>query len=299
MDKVEAFFARRGRLLVVVGRFVEGVRQLMAVTAGISDMSFREFMLWTSLGAVLWTGVWLTLGYVAGGHVDAISKYSTYFFLLARCHRCAVGVAACADHSTRTRRLGDEVSRRQGGPDPLPAGRDGTPGCGSSRGRASTTYGGPLVPTGTNLLGWSSTAQCRGGLLRRLLRPAVPGADALGRRGRGGQRRHVGDESESREDIIGLYRRVWVHADATIDALDLRPRHGAVVAGGPRHPTLHWVLVHEIAELNRHAGQADIVRELVDGAVGLRDGVSNLPDEDAAWWSAYHEKLQRAAAHFR
>ena len=53
--------------------------------------------------------------------------------------------------------------------------------------------------------------------------------------------------------------------------------------------------MHLIAEIARHAGHADIVRETIDGAAGLRDGVSNLPEHDAAWWDAYVERLRATA----
>lgn len=101
---------------------------------------------------------------------------------------------------------------------------------------------------------------------------------------------------ESREQMIGFYRRSWAHADETIDALDL-----AAVGHVPwwpedrREVTLHRVLVHVIAETNRHAGHADVVRELIDGAAGLRLGRDNMPDEDDAWWRSYVDKLERVA----
>ena len=59
--------------------------------------------------------------------------------------------------------------------------------------------------------------------------------------------------------------------------------------------TLHRILVHVIAETHRHAGHADIVRELVDGAAGLRADNSNLPDGDRAWWESYRNRLESAA----
>jgi hypothetical protein len=62
-----------------------------------------------------------------------------------------------------------------------------------------------------------------------------------------------------------------------------------------RDVTLHRVLVHVIAETHRHAGHADIVRELVDGAAGLRANNSNLPDGDRAWWESYRNRLESAA----
>jgi hypothetical protein len=50
-----------------------------------------------------------------------------------------------------------------------------------------------------------------------------------------------------------------------------------------------------IAETDRHAGQADIVRELIDGAVGLRDSNDSMAPGDQAWWESYRSGLERAA----
>ena len=63
--------------------------------------------------------------------------------------------------------------------------------------------------------------------------------------------------------------------------------------------TLHQVLVHVVAETHRHAGHADVVRELIDGAAGVRATNSNLPEADEAWWRSYRARLEseaRAAA---
>jgi hypothetical protein len=59
--------------------------------------------------------------------------------------------------------------------------------------------------------------------------------------------------------------------------------------------TLHRILLHVIAETSRHAGHADIVRELIDGAAGLRQGSDNLPDRDEAWWQEYRAMLEKVA----
>jgi hypothetical protein len=50
-----------------------------------------------------------------------------------------------------------------------------------------------------------------------------------------------------------------------------------------RQVTLHQILVHLATETHRHAGHADIVRELIDGAVGLRLGNDNMAPGDEAW----------------
>jgi hypothetical protein len=59
--------------------------------------------------------------------------------------------------------------------------------------------------------------------------------------------------------------------------------------------TLHEVLAHMLAETSRHAGHADIVRELVDGSAGLRADNENMPPPDPAWWSAYIDRLEDVA----
>jgi hypothetical protein len=105
--------------------------------------------------------------------------------------------------------------------------------------------------------------------------------------------------AESRDDIVGLYTRAWAHADATIDALPLDATATVPWWGeGHNHPTLHLLLIHMATETHRHAGHADIVRELIDGAAGWRDGNTNLPDEDAQWWSAYRLRLEQVAEGF-
>ncbi len=53
--------------------------------------------------------------------------------------------------------------------------------------------------------------------------------------------------------------------------------------------------MHLVAELNRHAGHADVLRELVDGAVGLRQDSGNLPEGDSAFWRAEHAETARVA----
>jgi hypothetical protein len=58
---------------------------------------------------------------------------------------------------------------------------------------------------------------------------------------------------------------------------------------------LHRILVQVITDTSRHAGRADIVRELIDGAAGLTAGHSSLPSDDQAWWAAHRDRVERAA----
>jgi hypothetical protein len=155
----------------------------------------------------------------------------------------------------------------------------------------------PLTPTGTNLLGLikhlasielgyfgDTFDRPSGELLPWFDEGAEPNADMWA------------PPEESRDDIVSLYRRAWAHADATIESLALNavghvpwwPKERSAV-------TLHRVLVHMVAETHRHAGHADIVRELIDGVVGLLAVNDNMPPGDAEWWEGYRNRLERAA----
>jgi uncharacterized damage-inducible protein DinB len=153
----------------------------------------------------------------------------------------------------------------------------------------------PLVPTATNLLGlvkhltgveftYFGTTFGRPSAAEQPWSEDEPMADMFAA------------ADESREHITGLYKQAWEHSDDTIEALSLdapgrvphwRGERGAV--------TLHQIMVHVIAESHRHAGHADIVRELIDGAAGLRADSDNMPPEGPDWWRDYRDRVERAA----
>jgi hypothetical protein len=158
----------------------------------------------------------------------------------------------------------------------------------------------PLTPTGTNLLGLvkhlaSVELGYFVGSFGRELPVALPWHD---------------DDAdinadmwatpeETRDDIVGLYRLAWEEADRTFDELELDSGGSVPWWPAERNPvTLQLLLVHMIAETNRHAGHADIVRETIDGAAGLRAGVSNLPGDDYDW-DAHVARIEEAARRFR
>ena len=155
----------------------------------------------------------------------------------------------------------------------------------------------PLVPTGTNLLGLvKHLAGIEFGYFGEVFgravddQPAwmdaddVPNVDMYA----------TGDETA--DEILALYRRAWAHTDAVVAESPL-DAVGMVPWWSPerRTVTLQQILVHLIAETNRHAGHADLVRELIDSAAGLRADNANLPDVPADWWPGYVEELERIA----
>ena len=155
----------------------------------------------------------------------------------------------------------------------------------------------PLTPTGTNLLGLvKHVASCELGYF----------GDTFGRPS-GEPLPWTSDDAElnadmwatadeSRADIVGLYRRAWAHSDTTINAVALD-----AIGHVPHWPaarsevTLHHILVRMTAETHRHAGHADIVRELIDGATGMWPDNDGMAPGDTAWWQNYRNRLEQAA----
>jgi Protein of unknown function (DUF664) len=103
---------------------------------------------------------------------------------------------------------------------------------------------------------------------------------------------------ESRHDIIDSYRKACETSDATIEALDL-DAPGSVPWWGDQPVTLHHVLIHVIAETSRHAGHADLAREIVDGSIGYAADDSNVPEHDSVWWHNYRVRVEREAEQAR
>jgi hypothetical protein len=157
----------------------------------------------------------------------------------------------------------------------------------------------PMTPTGTNLLGLvKHCAGVESSYFGQVMDRPFPGQGDLDWHDEDGD---LGGDmyampDESREQVEDFYRRVWAHCDATIEEFPLDAR--GLVPWWPedrRHPTLHTLLVHTIQETARHAGHADIIRESIDGATGLREGVSNMPSADTTAWKQFCDRLEQIA----
>lgn len=157
----------------------------------------------------------------------------------------------------------------------------------------------PLTRTGTNLLGIvKHVAMVEAGYLGACFERPVP--DPVPRFDPDDLSSDMwAAADESRDFIVDFYGRAARNSAATVEALALDTR--GTVSHWPedrRHPTLQELLVRMVSETNRHAGHADIVRESIDGAAGMRQSMTNLPDEDDDWWAAYRVKLDGIASSF-
>lgn len=153
----------------------------------------------------------------------------------------------------------------------------------------------PLTVTGTNLLGlvkhlatWE--ARYLGEVFARPFPEPLPRWDS--------EAELLTDmcatKQESRSDVVDRYRRVMDHSDATVSALALDDTGRVAWWQGAEVPLFN-ILVHLLAETSRHAGHADILREQVDGAVGVDEEDMAANNHDRDHWAARREEIEAAA----
>jgi uncharacterized damage-inducible protein DinB len=147
----------------------------------------------------------------------------------------------------------------------------------------------PVTPTGTNVLGLvKHVAGVQAGYFGAVFGRPLPDPPAWLESWDGADMYASLDETMA--DVVAFHHRSAAHADATIEALDL-DAPGTVPWWPETHRdvTLHRILVHMAYETARHAGHADIVREMLDGLAG--DGDGNLADKTPEEWVLWREQL--------
>ena len=104
IERATGFFERHGGWIIIVARFIEGLRQANGIIAGISGIHWAKFLLFNAIGAALWVAVWTCIGYFSGSHINAIydaaSRYSVYLAVVFG----LLLVAFIARHVVRARR---------------------------------------------------------------------------------------------------------------------------------------------------------------------------------------------------
>jgi membrane protein DedA with SNARE-associated domain len=81
LDRAEAWFARRGEPVVLFGRFIPLLRSFVSFAAGLGEMAFAKFLLFTVIGCAIWCTALTCLGYSLGGtyhHVLNGFSYAGY-----------------------------------------------------------------------------------------------------------------------------------------------------------------------------------------------------------------------------
>jgi membrane protein DedA with SNARE-associated domain len=73
IERTEAFFARHGKKTILIARFLPVIRHVISVPAGIARMPLPGFFLQTFLGATIWGGTLILLGYYVGANWEALT----------------------------------------------------------------------------------------------------------------------------------------------------------------------------------------------------------------------------------
>ena len=75
IDKVTRWFNRYGNKAVLLGRLVPGVRTLISLPAGLSNMPLVPFILYSTLGTTLWVMLLTFLGFLLGDNYELVEEY--------------------------------------------------------------------------------------------------------------------------------------------------------------------------------------------------------------------------------
>jgi membrane protein DedA with SNARE-associated domain len=85
VERTTALFKRHGGKIISVARFIEGLRQANGIIAGIAGVTWRRFLFFNLIGAVLWTATWTSIGYASGSQIGPIyttaTRYDTYLLI--------------------------------------------------------------------------------------------------------------------------------------------------------------------------------------------------------------------------
>jgi membrane protein DedA with SNARE-associated domain len=113
LDRAERAVTRYGGAIVVIARFIVGLRELNGIIAGVTGMRWQRFAFYNAVGAAVWVASWVSLGYLAGDHIGAIysdaSRYSLYVLI-------ALVVVLAAYIVVRVRRRARRSSDQAGEP---------------------------------------------------------------------------------------------------------------------------------------------------------------------------------------
>ena len=84
LDKSRLWFEKYGVLLVFWGRLIPGIRTLISVPAGIELMPINKFLIWTSLGSLIWVIFLTSAGYLFGENYEIIGLYIDNFKVILK-----------------------------------------------------------------------------------------------------------------------------------------------------------------------------------------------------------------------
>lgn len=141
IDKTEAWFARHGAKTVFLGRMVPIFRSLISIPAGVERMPIATFLLYTTLGSLIWNTVFVMAGYLLGENWHAVESYvGTFQNVVITVGALAVGYFVIS-RLIKMRRKGSATDGKPAPNQPEPYGHPGDRG--PAHAVRGTVYGTP------------------------------------------------------------------------------------------------------------------------------------------------------------
>ena len=91
LEKTEEYFARYGGMTIVIARFVPFIRTFAPFLAGVGKMSYRWFLMYNVIGAVLWISGFILAGYFFGSLPVVQENFSLIIYAIIGVSLLAVG----------------------------------------------------------------------------------------------------------------------------------------------------------------------------------------------------------------
>ena len=82
MEKARSDFHKHGHLFVLYGRFLPNIRSIFSIPAGFSNMTFSSYMLYSTIGCLAWSLLWVSVGFFVGRPLLTIIEAHQTFALI-------------------------------------------------------------------------------------------------------------------------------------------------------------------------------------------------------------------------
>jgi membrane-associated protein len=99
LDRTHAFYEKHGGKTIILARFVPIIRTFAPFVAGVGAMSYPKFITYNIVGAVLWVGLFVPLGYLFGNMPTVKENFSLVILAII-----AISVMPIAVEAIRARR---------------------------------------------------------------------------------------------------------------------------------------------------------------------------------------------------
>jgi membrane protein DedA with SNARE-associated domain len=75
IEHAMAAFEKHGKKVVLLGRLIPAIRTLISVPAGLAKMSMGQFLLFSTIGSLIWTGILTGAGYALESQYERVAEY--------------------------------------------------------------------------------------------------------------------------------------------------------------------------------------------------------------------------------